>query len=63
MVSVEIPVDPRNLRFLRLIRVLRLLRAAKVFRFMKNVEELADSLGSALCGLEGQGEQEGGRED
>ena len=46
-----VPIDPRNLRFLRLIRVLRLLRAAKVFRFVKNVEELAESIGRASPSL------------
>jgi hypothetical protein len=51
MTALDIPIDPRNLRFLRLVRVLRLLRAAKVFKFLTSVEVLADAIKRAVPSL------------
>ena len=54
MLKVQLPIDPKNLRFIRLVRILRilrLLRAIKVFAFVGRVESLADAIFRATPSL------------
>ena len=54
MLKVQVPIDPKNLRFIRLVRILRivrLLRATKAFSFIGRVEKLADAIYRATPSL------------